>query len=106
MKKLRGIAHNIPVMMVGKITKKGVNFLKRKDFFLVLDSMNKYRQGYAGIISEDSQFVLKRGAYINDVEGVDELHDGDVVTLNIDGEIMGSTPIKVKMIPRTIEIFS
>ena len=87
MKKLRGIAHNIPAMMVGKITKKGVNFLKRKDFFLVLDSMNKYRQGYAGIISEDSQFVLKRGAYINDVEGVDELHEGDVVTLNIDGTI-------------------
>ena len=28
------------------------------------------------------------------------------VTLNIDGEIMGSTPITVKMIPRTIEIFS
>ena len=26
--------------------------------------------------------------------------------LNIDGEIMGSTPIKVKMIPRAIEIFS
>ena len=28
------------------------------------------------------------------------------VSLNIDGEIMGSTPITVKMIPRTIEIFS
>ena len=26
--------------------------------------------------------------------------------LNIDGEIMGSTPIKVKMIPKAIEIFS
>jgi diacylglycerol kinase family enzyme len=26
--------------------------------------------------------------------------------LNIDGEIKGSTPIKVKMIPRAMEIFS
>ena len=26
--------------------------------------------------------------------------------LNIDGEIMGSTPIKVKMIPKAMEIFS
>jgi diacylglycerol kinase family enzyme len=26
--------------------------------------------------------------------------------LNIDGEIMGSTPIKVKMIPKAIEMFS
>ena len=34
------------------------------------------------------------------------LHPKKNVTLNIDGEIMGSTPIKVKMIPRTIEIFS
>jgi len=28
------------------------------------------------------------------------------VTLNIDGEIIGSTPVTVKMIPKTIEIFS
>ena len=34
------------------------------------------------------------------------LHPKKNVTINIDGEIMGSTPIKVKMIPRTIEIFS
>jgi len=34
------------------------------------------------------------------------LHPKKNVTLNIDGEIMGSTPINVKMIPRTIEIFS
>ena len=34
------------------------------------------------------------------------LHPKKNVTLNIDGETMGSTPIDVKMIPKTIEIFS
>ena len=34
------------------------------------------------------------------------LHPKQNVTLNIDGEIKGSTPIQVKMMPQTIEIFS
>ena len=34
------------------------------------------------------------------------LHPKQNVTLNIDGEIMGSTPIKVKMISNAMEIFS
>ena len=56
--------------------------------------------------------MLFDGTHINEPEvsyyqtSQFSLHPKKNVTLNIDGEIMGSTPIDVKMIPRAIEIFS
>lgn len=86
MKQLTGKAHNIEKIIIGKITRKQEIFSSKKDLIYVSDSA-EFPKGYLAVIS--SQIINSKdlSSYIDNVEGISELHENDVVSINEKGKI-------------------
>lgn len=85
MKKAFGIVHNFEDTILGKITTEGKSIFGRKNYILVQKGVNSCPSGYVAAITNVTD--LSGNHPIAGGVNVDEFHEGDVVTINKDGEI-------------------
>lgn len=93
MKQINGIPHNITDPIVGVISTKGVNILKRKNVILVSPTAKDNGFGYLATISALKN-ISPKGKIISGVQECADFHDGDVVLVNNLGEIIFQYEIK------------
>lgn len=86
MKQLKGKAGNIEEEVLGRITTGGKNFFNRKDYILVSRGLKSVPSGYTAVIT-DSFTVDGSKPYVCELNNLDEFKEGDVVTINKEGEI-------------------
>lgn len=87
MKQVNGIPHNINGSILGVITTKKMNPLKRKHKILVNSVAKDNAIGYAATITALSD-IQPKGKVIGRVQDCSAFNDGDVVLLNEKGEII------------------
>lgn len=85
MKQIHANILNIEDTILGKITLTGKNIFSRKDYILVQKGLNSCPSGYFAAITNITD--LKGNRPIAGGVDVEEFHEGDVVTINKEGEI-------------------
>lgn len=87
MKQIQGLSYNIEEDIVGRITLNKRQLFGRADSILVSDDLDKPLAGYLATITNKESFNGKGKPYciVNDI---DEFHDGDVVVVNKQGEVV------------------
>ena len=85
MKKLLGTPINIDRTILGKITRKTILGSSKKDFILI--GKDKYRGGYGANILERNPTNSRDLPLLYDVKDLEQLKDGDVVSVAPDGTI-------------------
>ena len=85
MKQIHANIYNIEDTILGKITLTGKNIFNRKDYILVQKGLNSCPSGYVSAITNitDLRGIRPIAGGVN----VEEFHEGDVVTINEEGEI-------------------
>lgn len=86
MKQIQAISHNIGGDIVGRITF-GTNIFRRSNCILVGQNVTKPLYGYCATITTSQSFT-KNGSSFCVVESIDSFHEGDVVVINKNGEII------------------
>lgn len=86
MKTLSGKPNNIAEEILGKVTRKGVPFFRKRNAIFIADGNTAPQKGYAAILT-DREVPPAKGIAITSVNGLDELYEGDVVLLTCDGSI-------------------
>lgn len=86
MRQLIGEAYNIKKTLIGKITTKNDFFSKKKDLIYVANS-GEFPKGYLAVITDSVNFSKEFSSYVSNVNGVSELNDNDIVTIEPDGRI-------------------
>lgn len=85
MKQLQTNIHNIEKNVLGKITLTENNIFKRKDYILVKKDLDSCPRGYTASITDKS--TINGSRPIVGGLNIDEFHEGDVVSINKDGEV-------------------
>jgi len=90
-KVLSGSPINVPNDVVGKVTHRYNAFSNKHDLIFVTTG-RKYPKGFAAVITSNARECLSIGhdrrlSIVCNVEGIDELTDGDVVCVNPSGSI-------------------
>src|SRR3990167_8007330 len=94
MKVIKGVPVNIDNVVIGRITRTPLGRFRRKDSILVTNDFNTSFTGYAGVITNrhSSESLIKELNHIPfyyQVSELDYLHDGDVVSLDKEGNKIG-----------------
>ena len=92
MKVFKGVPVYIDNVVIGRITRTPLGRFRRKDSILVTNDFNTSFTGYAGVITNrhSSESLIKELNHIPfyyQVSELDYLHDGDVVSLDKEGNI-------------------
>ncbi len=87
MKQIQGISYNINEDIVGRITLSKNHLFQRANNIFVSKNANKCVFGYLATITEATVFIDKGNPYCI-VNSVDDFHEGDVVVINKQGEII------------------
>lgn len=87
MKQIQGTSYNIEDDIVGRISFGRQNVFGRSNDILVCKNPVKLVFGYAAIITDTSTFTSKNRPYCV-VSCIDDFHEGDVVVINRQGEII------------------
>lgn len=87
MKQVKGNAFNIGDDILGRITKSRRNIFNRKDSILVAPNITNMPIGYEAVITNVSNLNTQK-PYIGNVLSLDDFNEGDVVSINKDGEIL------------------
>lgn len=85
MKQLQTKIHNIEENVLGKITLTGKNIFGRKDYILAKKGLVSCPSGYTASITD--LLTINGTRPITGGINIDEFHEGDVVSINKDGEI-------------------
>ena len=86
MKQLIGISHNIKKVIIGKITYKKEIFNNKKDLIYVTKT-NHLPNGYTSIITSLKDVEKTSKVLVCEVESIDKLFEGDIVTIEPNGTI-------------------
>lgn len=87
MKQITGQVQNITTDILGRITLCGKNIFNRKDTIYVKMDIESCPSGYSAVIS-NKQNVKTTKPYVCCAFGDNDFHEGDVVLINKDGEIV------------------
>lgn len=87
MKQIQGISYNIEDDIVGRITFGKGNLFGRSNDILVRKDADKPTFGYLATITECTSFTSKEKPYCI-VDSIEGFHEGDVVVVNKQGEII------------------
>lgn len=87
MKQIQGISYNINEDIVGRITLSKDYLLRRSNDIFVSKNANKSAFGYLATITEATTFVDKGKPYCI-INSINDFHEGDVVIINKQGEII------------------
>lgn len=87
MKQIQGISYNIEDDIVGRITFDKSNLFGRSNDILVCNDANKPAFGYLATITECTTFTSKGKSYCI-VDSIGDFHEGDVVVINKQGEVI------------------
>jgi His-Xaa-Ser system radical SAM maturase HxsC len=86
MKRLTGISQNIDTEILGKITFKNNHIFSKSDYVYVATDATNIPSGYLAVLTTESLYHKKQPAITN-VQGLEELNEGDVILINADGSI-------------------
>lgn len=86
MKQIKSVPHNIDTDIVGRISF-GKNIFSRPNTILVSETAIKPTLGYIATITTNKSFIDKGKPYCI-VDNIVEFHEGDVVVINNQGEII------------------
>lgn len=86
MKQINGTPYNISEDILGKVTFKNRMF-HRKQYVLVAKDMKSIPNGYAAVIV-NNKVITSQNSCVYAVSQIDDFHEGDVVSINMKGEII------------------
>ena len=87
MKQIQGTSYNVGDDIVGRVTFGKANLFNRSNNILVCKDASKPSFGYLATITEMETFTSKGKPYCV-VSCIDEFHEGDVVVINKQGEVI------------------
>lgn len=87
MKQIQGTSYNVGDDIVGRVTFGKANLFNRSNNILVCKDASKPSFGYLATITEMETFSSKGKPYCV-VSSIDEFHEGDVVVINKQGEVI------------------
>lgn len=87
MKQIQGISYNIGDDIVGRVTFGKTNLFNRSNDILVCKDASKPSLGYLATITDVETFSSKGKPYCV-VNCIDDFHEGDVVVINKQGEVI------------------
>ena len=88
MKQLTGITRNIDSDILVRVTTNNKIIRNRNKYVLVQKGLRKKPLGYAAVITDQEVFSLKACSVTVQSENIADFHDGDVVLINPNGEII------------------
>ncbi len=86
MKTLTGYPNNIAHEIVGKVTRKGCIFFKRRHSVLIVNNNMQSVKGYVALLT-DRKVLPGKAATVSSVTDLSDLNEGDVILINPDGSI-------------------
>jgi len=85
MKKYHTTPSNISALLLGKITRKPI-WIRRERYILITDKRD-IPCGYAAIIAKNVPKNQRRIPILYNLEGVEHLNDGDIISIDPDGNV-------------------
>lgn len=85
MKKYHATPSNISSSILGKLTRKPV-WIGREKYILITDKQDM-PNGYAAIIAQNTPKKQRRIPILHNLEGVEQLNDGDIISIDPDGDV-------------------